>query len=79
MPQTDLILVDPTTLVDFWHAALNCEIGLFIATSEPKPLLKKLYKARSDLGLPMFDELIIFAPASNDCLLIAKKSVELDP
>lgn len=65
-------------LLAYFHRALEEEIGIRIETTAPVDLRTKLYAARKADGDPSLDDIIIFAPASGDCLFLAKKMVELE-
>lgn len=69
----------PLTYLPILEDALKEEIGLLVMTNDPKNLKARLYEARKLADNPALAELIIFHPASNDRLLVARKSVELEP
>lgn len=68
-----------TSLLPLFSRALEAEIGILVRCSDPKGLSRKLYALRAEVKDPALMQLIIFLPASNDKIFIAKKSVELEP
>lgn len=66
-------------LLAFWDAALEHELGLFIRTSDAKNLRVDLYQARKAKADPRHTDIAVFLPNRGDCLLMIRKSVELDP
>lgn len=70
--------IDVLQYLPLLHAANEQEIGVRVMTNEPKTLQNLLYEARREARDPALSGLIIFAPASNDRIFIAKKSAELD-
>ena len=70
-------------LATYLYRALDEEIGIRVEVFDGPPAIKRfaimLYTARDQEANPRLKELIIFQPASNDCIFIARKSVELEP
>lgn len=69
----------PETLLTYWYRALEEELGLLIEVNNPSVFKQQLYNARKMENDPKLMSLIVLAPATNDRLFIAKKSVELEP
>lgn len=69
----------PEQYIPLLYRALEEEIGILIEVTKPLYLRQGLYTARQMAADPKLDELMFFIPQSNDRVLIAKRSVELDP
>lgn len=74
MPQRN-----PTFYTPLFESALENEIGLLVEVANPRHLRAILYECRKLADDPRFDEIIMFIPASNDRIFLARKSVELEP
>jgi hypothetical protein len=65
----------PEALLPLFDRVLETEIGIAIATNDPKALRQELLAAKR--GQAQYDDIITFIPAGKDEVYLCKKSVEL--
>lgn len=65
--------------LQFWFAAKEQEMGLYLEVNNPSTFKQALYKAREESGELSLTQIICFAPAKPGVLMLVKQSVELDP